>query len=75
MRLQLDGTIAAGGSSTLAVSVDNPTQFFVSAPCALGTHRQRHRRARAGRGYRRRPRCAGGGRLADRVVSVAAVVV
>jgi serine-type D-Ala-D-Ala carboxypeptidase/endopeptidase (penicillin-binding protein 4) len=31
MRLQLDGTIAEGTSSTLAVSVDNPTQFFVSA--------------------------------------------
>jgi D-alanyl-D-alanine carboxypeptidase/D-alanyl-D-alanine-endopeptidase (penicillin-binding protein 4) len=31
VRLQLDGTIAAGASSTVAVSVDNPTQFFVSA--------------------------------------------
>jgi serine-type D-Ala-D-Ala carboxypeptidase/endopeptidase (penicillin-binding protein 4) len=31
-RLQLDGTIAsAAPSSTLTVSVDNPTQFFVSA--------------------------------------------
>jgi D-alanyl-D-alanine carboxypeptidase/D-alanyl-D-alanine-endopeptidase (penicillin-binding protein 4) len=32
MRLQLGGTIAAGAQpSTLIVSVDNPTQFFVSA--------------------------------------------
>jgi len=32
MRLQLGGTIAAGAPpSTLTVSVDNPTQFFVSA--------------------------------------------
>jgi D-alanyl-D-alanine carboxypeptidase/D-alanyl-D-alanine-endopeptidase (penicillin-binding protein 4) len=32
MRLQLGGTIAAGAPpSTLIVSVDNPTQFFVSA--------------------------------------------
>ena len=46
--LTLRGSVALGAApSILAVSVDNPTQFFANALRA-GADRQRHRRARSG---------------------------